>query len=199
MDENELRSAVAVGLEAAGEPRLAARAADLRSTNLRRQRELPGGAIVVLLEAFPHPSASFYVGLAGGRVFRLTGMPGAFADMMRASGLQVTDEQTATEVARAYVETTRTFYTFIGVLDSSDDISWDTRPGHEPSPDLIARLRRFVHPPAAAAAGPGHYEVTLTVEHGTAVERRVLTVAADGAVTERTEDVISDLPVPISL
>jgi hypothetical protein len=198
MDENELRSAVAAGLEAAGEPDLAVWAADWRSTNLKRLREIPGGAVVVLFEAFPHPNASFYAGLASGRVFYLTGQPGAFADMMRTSGLQVTDEQTAADVACAYTETTRTFYTFVGVLDSADDINWDTRPGHEPAPEVVARLRQFVQPPAATAAGQGRYQVSLSVQRGSAAEHRVLTVTADGAVTERTEDVISGLPVLIS-
>ena len=199
MNEIELRSALVAGLESAGEPRLAARAANPLATMLGPLRELPGGAVVVLFEAFPHPNASFYVGLADGRVFHLTGRPAAFADMVRASGLRVTDEQTAKEVACAYVETTRTMETFTGVLDSADDINWDTRPGHEPAPDVVARLRRFVRPPAATSAGPESYQVTLFVQHGTAAERRVLTVTTDGAVTERIEDVISGLPVLISI
>ena len=162
-------------------------------------RDLPGGALVVQFAAFPHPSASFHAGLAGGRVFHLTGRPGAFEDMVRASGLQVTDEQTAVQVACAYVETTRTFYTFTGVLDAADDIDWDIRPGHEPDAEVVARVRRFVRPPSAAAAGPGRYQVSLFVQHGTAAEHRVLSVTIDGTVTERTEDVISDLPVPLSM
>lgn len=194
MDTNELRSAVVAGLETAGEQELAARAGDPLSTGIVRLRELPGGAVAGLFEAFPHPSASFYAGVAGGRVFCLTGAPDAFADMVQASGLQVTDEQTAAELARQYVETTRTFETFATALDSADDINWRT----PPAPEVAARLREAVRPPVAAAAGPGRYEVSLFVLHGDAVERRVLTVTADGTVTERTEDVFRNLPVPIS-
>lgn len=198
MDQNELRRAVAASLESAGQPDLAARAASPLSTMLGPVRELPGGAVTVLFEAFPHPNASFYAGLASGQVFYLTDTPGAFGDMMRASGLQVADELTAVEIARAFVETTRTMDTFTSVIDSADDIGWDTRPGHEPAPDVVARLRESVRPPAATAAGPGRYRVSLFVLRGSAAERRVLDITADGVVTQRTEDVVPDLPVPVS-
>jgi hypothetical protein len=198
MDQNELRRAVAVGFESAGETGLAARAADPRSTMLGPAHALPGGAVAVMFEAFPHPGASFYAGLAGGQVFYLTGAPEAFESMLRASGLQVTDEQTAAEIARAYVETTRTMNTFARVLDSVNDIRWDPRPERQPSPELLADLQRSVRPPAATAVGPGLYEVSVFVLRGADAERRVLTVTADGAVTDRIEDVVSGLPVPVS-
>lgn len=196
MNQSELRSAVAAGLELAGDPDLAARAANPRSTMIGRQRELPGGALAVLFEAFPHPGASFYAGLAGGLVFHLTGRPAAFAEMIRASGLQIADEQTAAQIAREYVETTRTFYRYACVLDSADDIEWDTR--REPAPELVARLRASVRPPAATAAGPWQYQVSLFVLNGAAVEHRVLSVTTDGAVAERIENVAAGLPVPYS-
>lgn len=199
MDQGELRRVVVAGLEAAGMPDMAARAANPLSFSLRPGLELPGGAAAVLVMAFPHTRASFYVGLAAGQAFYLTGAPAAFADMMRASGLQVTDGPTAEAVARAYVETTRLMNTYITVLDSVDDIRWDNRPERAPAPDLVARLRAVLRPPAAVAAGPGRFEVTVFVLRGPDVERRVLSVAADGSVTERTEDVIPGLPVPISI
>lgn len=203
MDTNELRSAVVADLESAGEHELAARVADAESTRLRRVRELPGGPVVGLFEAFPHPSASFYAGVADGRVFYLTDAPDVFAAMVRANGLRVTDEQTAAELAREYVEITRTFETFTTVLDSADGIEWDISPEEEEegesASEVVARLREAVQPPTVAAAGQGRYEVSVFVLHGDAVERRVLTVTAEGAVTERTEDVFPDLPVPISL
>lgn len=206
MDTNELRSAVVADLESAGKHELAARVADAQSTMLRRLRELPGGAVAGLFEAFPHPSASFYAGVADGRVFYLTGAPDAFAAMVRANGLRVTDEQTAAELAREYVEITRTFETFTTVLDSADGIKWDISPEdeeeeeeRESASEVVARVREAVQPPTVAAAGQGRYEVSVFVLHGDAVERRVLTVTAEGAVTGRTEDVFPDLPVPISL
>ena len=198
MDTNELRSAVVAGLENGGERELAARAADPLSTEIRRLRELPGGAVAALFEAYPHPGASFYIGISGGRVFYLTDAPDAFADMVRATGLRVTDEQTAADLACEYVETTRTFGTFTTVLDSADGINWATRPEKEPAYDVVAEVREAVRPPAAAAAGPGRYEVSVFVLHGDAVERRVLTVTTDGSVTDRTEGVFPGLPVPIS-
>jgi hypothetical protein len=198
MDQNELRRAVVAGLESAGQRDLAALAASPESAMLGPVRELPGGAVAVLFEAFPHPSASFYAGLARGRVFYLTGRPEAFGDMMRTIRLQVTDEQTAVQIARAYVETTRLMDTFTKVLDSIDDIGWDTTPGREPAPEKIARLRQSVRPPAVTAAGPGHYQVSLFVLRGTAAEHRVLTVSTDGSVTEQTEDVVPGLSVPVS-
>jgi hypothetical protein len=198
VDQNQLRRAVVNGLKSAGQPDPAALAASPRSTMLGPVRELPGGAAAVMFEAFPHPNASFYAGLAGGRVYYLTGTPHAFGDMMRATGLQITEEQTAAEIARAYVETTRTMDTFTGILNSADDIGWDTRPEHEPDPGMLAWLRESVRPASVMAVGPGRYEVSLFVLHGTAVERRVLNVNTDGTVIERTEQVVSDLPVPIS-
>ncbi len=205
MDADELLSAVVADLESAGEHELAARIADFESTTLRRLRELPGGAVAGLFEAFPHPSASFYAGVAGGRVFYLTDAPDVFAAMVRANGLRVTDEQTAAELAREYVETTRTFETFTTVLDSADGIEWAARPeqekgeGGESASEVIARVREAVRPPTAAFAGQGRYVVSVFVLHGDAVEHRVLTVTAEGTVTERTEDVFPDLPVPITL
>lgn len=199
MDENELRRTVAAGLESSGKPERAAWATNPLSTTLARTLTLPGGTVAVMFETFPHPSTSFYAGLAAGQVFYLTGEPGAFNDMTRASGLQVTDERTAELLARAYVETTRTMNTFSRVLDSADDICWDTRPGREPAQEIVARLRDYVRPPAVTAVGPGLYEVRLAVLNGAAVERRVLTVTRAGAVTELTEDALSGLPVPVSL
>ncbi len=198
MDQNELRRVVAAGLKSAGQADLAELAASPVSTMLGPACELPGGAVAILFEAFPHPNASFYAGLAAGRVYYLTGRPDAFGDMMRASGLHVAEERTAAEIARGYVETTRTMDTFTRVLDSVDDIGWDTRPGDGPTPALVASLRESVRPPTVTAVGPGRYEVSLFVLHGTAAERRVLNVSTDGAVTERTEQVVSDLPVPFS-
>jgi hypothetical protein len=160
---------------------------------------LPGGMVAVGFGAFPHPNASFYVGLVAGQVFYLTGQPDAFNDMTRASGLRVADEQTAELLARAFVETTRTMRTFSRVLDSADDIRWDTRPGREPAPEIVAQLRDYVRPPTVTAVGPGLYQVRLAVLNGAAVEHRVLTVTPAGDVTEQTEDAVEGLPVPMSV
>jgi hypothetical protein len=197
MDKNELRRAVVAGLESAGETDLAARAGNPLSTMLGRVEAIPGGAVAVLVEAFPHTSASFYVGLVDGQAFYLTDSPDAFTGMLRASGLEVTDEHTAEAVARAYVETTRTFYTFTTVLDSADEIRWD--PSRELTPELAAEVRQAVRPPATTAVGPGRYAVSLFVLRSPAIERRLLTVTTDGAVTEQAEDVFPDLPLPASL
>jgi hypothetical protein len=199
MDQNELRRAVAAGLESSGKPERAALAADPRSTMLGPELALPGGMVAVGFGAFPHANASFFVGLAAGQVFYLTGQPDAFNEMTRVSGLRVADERTAELLARAYVETTRTMRTFSGVLDSADDIRWDTRPGRGPAPETVAQLRDYVRPPAVTAVGPGLYQVRLAVLNGAAVERRVLTVTPAGAVTEQTEDAIDGLPVPVSM
>jgi hypothetical protein len=201
VDENIMRQLISAALTTAGPPGKGQLAANPAATILSPGDELPGGALLVRFDTFPHPNASFYVGMVDGRVFYLTEDPKAFSAMLRASGVQVGTPEIAVAVARAYVETTRSMREFSGVVDGPDDITWAdprTLEQQQNLADVTGRLRTFLRPPAAEAVGDG-YEVTLYVLRGAVLERRVLTISRNGDLSEHVQVVASDLPTPISM
>jgi hypothetical protein len=200
LDQYALRQLIGAALTDAGPPGKGRLAADPAASMMRPGVEVPGGALLVRFDSFPHPGASFYVGVVGRQVFHLTETPTAFSAMVRESGVRVASEAIAVALARAFVESTRSMREFGRVVDGPRDITWaepHSREEQQRLADAAGRVQALIRPPVAVATDDG-YEVTLYVLRGTAVERRVLTVAHDGEITERGEVVASGLPTPIS-
>ena len=152
--DRETREFISNALEAEGHPDKAFLATNPASAIMHPSVALPGGADVVRFDSFPHPSASFYVGVAGGRVFYLTESPEAFPAMMRAAGVRVASSADATLVAQWFVETTRAMDVFSRAVSSIDDIEWASGP-LAPKPEdvsaLTERLRGVIAPASAEA------------------------------------------------
>lgn len=201
MDQNSLRRVISAALTEEGPPGKGALAANPAASMMKPGAELPGGARLIRFDSFPHPGASFHVGLVGSKVFYLTEAPKAFSAMVRESRVAIASTEIAVGLARAYVESTRSMREFSRVVDSSDDVAWAPPRTQEEQRSLAeasSRLSALVRPPAARVAGDGH-EVTLYVLRGSTLERRVLTIARDGDVGENAEVVASGLPTPISM
>ncbi|GLY90878.1 hypothetical protein [Actinoallomurus iriomotensis] len=199
--DRETRELISSALAAEDHPDKAFLAANPASAIMRPSSVLPGGAEVVRFDSFPHPGASFYVGVVGGKVFYLTESPDAYTEMMRAAGLRVASPTDAVAVARWFVETTRAMNVFSGVLRSVDDIPWASGPLAPPPEQigaLVHRLRGVIASPSAEPRQGGHL-VTLYVLRGSTLQRRTITVTDDGGIQERVDEVAKDLPVPISM
>ena len=201
MDADVVRQLVSSALAVDGPSGKGRLASDPRATMFRPGGELPGGIVLGRFDAFPHPGASFYVGIVDRQVFYLTETPEAFVAMVRASGLRIGAPEVAIAMARAYIETTRSMREFGRVVDRPQDLTWPAprSPEHEHAiAEAIARLRTLIRPPAFEAVGDGH-KVTLFVLRGSVLERRTLTISRDGDITERVEQVESGLPTPITI
>ena len=201
MDQNTLRQLISAALTEEGPAGKGALAANPAASMMKPGAELPGGARLVRFDSFPHPGASFYVGLVGSKVFYLTEAPKAFSAMVRESGVAITSPDIAVGLARAHVESTRSMREFSRVVDGPGDVTWapPRTPDEQRSvAEANSRISALVRPRAARAAGDG-YEVTLYVLRGSALERRVLTIGSDGDVGENVEVVASGLPTPISM
>jgi hypothetical protein len=201
MEADVMRQLVSSTLTAGGPPGKGSLAANPAATDLVPMGMLPGGALVARFDAFPHPSASFHVGIVGNAVFYLTEEPEAFSAMLRATGTQVTTVETAIGVARTYVETVRSMREFSKVVNGAGDVTLAEPQTPEQDQNVAAaadRLRTLVKSPTAVGIGDA-YQVTLFVTRGTTLERRILNITRDATVTEHIEVVATNLPTPITM
>ncbi|MCL2850066.1 MAG: hypothetical protein FWE61_08490 [Micrococcales bacterium] len=129
----------------------------------------------------------------------LTGSPDTFAQMTASAQVQVADGAVAADVAAVYLDTTRDFLAASYRIDSID-VLW------LPKPDAAAQQRRAaleaqysqtVAPPTAEPSDAG-WTVTVWMVADRTLVRHQLEVGADGAVTDRSDVVETDLPVPYS-
>jgi hypothetical protein len=196
-----MRQLIVDALAAQGPEGKAELAGNPAASIMRPGEKLPGAAQLVRFDSFPHPGASFYVGVVGRSVFYLTEAPQEFSAMVRASGMEITSPEVAIALARAYVEATRSMREFSRVVDSTDDIRWAPPRSPEEEQNLVdvtERLRALIQPPTFHGIGDG-YEVRLCVLRGAALERRTLTLSRGGDVSQRVEEIASGLPTPISM
>ncbi|MQA97479.1 MAG: hypothetical protein GEV11_23650 [Streptosporangiales bacterium] len=198
-----MREEVSRGLVAEGREDKASLAAQPEMTMVE---ELPGspadGWRLLRFDAVPHASASFCVAYGPERqVFYLTERPDRFAAFTRAAGVRVTGPAEAVALARTYLATTRSMNAYAQVVTSVDELDVLGYLDEEDQRRLDAareRLRPVLSDPFAVVSADG-FEVTFYIQRGSIVERRTLAVAADGAVTGRAEELVDDLPAPISL
>jgi hypothetical protein len=149
----------------------------------------------------PHPANSFVVAVGADTVILLTERPAAFSDVLRGSRASVSDAGTAVEVARLYLTTTRPMTSYTLIIDSVDDLELraELTPDEQRRRDrAYAELRGTVRP-ASAERQDGGFVVTVFVQAGQDVERRTVTIAADGTVTEHGASLAERLPTVITL
>lgn len=198
-----MRDQVSRGLVAEGREDKASLAAQPELTMIEELSGTPApGWRLLRFDAVPHASASFCVAYGPQRqVFYLTERPDRFAAFVRAAGVAVTNQDEAITVALAFLATTRSMREYeqvvasVAELDVLDFLDADDQRRLD---EAVRRLRPALSEPSVLISAEG-FQVTVYIQRGSAVERRLLTVPADGAVSERAEILVEDLPAPISL
>jgi hypothetical protein len=116
-------------------------------------------------------------------------------------GVQVGSAAVAVEVGKFYLDTTRSFTSLSYRIDSVSDIDWGP-------PELgtdEAEKRADVEDEFGAAVSPvakpsdTGWAVTLWMVDDQSLVRHHLSISADGAVEDRSEVVVTGLPLPIGI
>lgn len=148
----------------------------------------------------PHPRRVIAALSQQGQAVVLSGQPDAFSTMVQQAGVTVGSADVATQVATVFLDSTRTFTTLTYRVDSAEDIQW--RPGlteaEQKTRDSIVSTYGDKIAPAKAEQTSSGWTVESWTVTGADLVRHETTVGSDGAVTDKTETVVSDLPVPAS-
>jgi hypothetical protein len=200
--DEQLRKTISAALSRGGHPvegDIVARGGS-RLTPLRAPFLKSWQVVQVDYRRNPHP-VLFHVAAGAGQAYLLTGDPAAFTRMTSADGTHLTEPAGAARAGRLYLETTRPAGILSYVINGVNDIRF--RPGitgtdarHRDA--ITARYRSVVTAPAAVAKGDG-FLTTAYVVKDQELQRRDLTVTANGAVRETTRTLVRDLPVPFVL
>jgi hypothetical protein len=148
----------------------------------------------------PHPTM-FHVAVGGSQAHLLTGTPAAFSTVTKADGTHVADPATAAQLGKIYIETTRPAGKLTYLVDSVDAIRF--RPGITGTAaarrdEIVKKYQHVVTSPVATAKGTG-FTVIAYVVRDRALQKRDLTVTAQGSVEEKIKTLVLDLPVPYTL
>lgn len=130
----------------------------------------------------------------------LAGEPAAFVDLLAQADVRVDDAATATGVVDTYLDATRSFRQWSQRVVSFDDVRLRPRLDADAQAAVDAAraaLDGQVAPTAATPTADG-FTVVAWVQDGGTIARHTVTLTADGALTDVVEDVVTDLPVPIS-
>lgn len=162
---------------------------------------LPGWQILdVVNQAPPHPQR-FFVALSDqGRAEVLSGRPDAMSAVLTDAGVAIDSSARAAAVAATFLDVTRDFKAFGYRVDSVDDIKWLPRPSTDEQARrdaLVKEYRSKVEPPQVAESGDG-WQVTVWMVQGRDLVTHDLGLATATAVTDQTETVEKDIPVPYS-
>lgn len=126
----------------------------------------------------------------------LNGLPDAFdAVLQEDPGPRDTDQAVA--AARDYLTMTAPSGDdlFVTVLDSTEDIVlWPEF--EEEAQQIEDEFGDEVEPPHGVEDGTGAYTVTAYVQNTLALERRTVTIASDGSVTEESETLVERMTDP---
>lgn len=148
----------------------------------------------------PHPRRVIVALSDAGAAVVLTGQPDAFTTMLQQAGVQVDSATVAAQVATVFLDSTRTFVTLAYRVESADDIQW--RPtltaAEEKTRDAVVSDHGDRITPARAEKASTGWTVESWMISGSDLVRHETTIGADGTVTDKTETVASDLPVPAS-
>lgn len=147
-----------------------------------------------------HP-VRFHVATGGNEAMLLTADPEAFDDAMTAANVTIADPADATRLAQVYVETTRSMSVSTYVVSSVRDIRFRPKLTEALAARRDAIVREFgdrIQPPRATSA-EGGFDVTVFVVKDKALEERSVTVSDRGAITEKTDTLAPDLPVPYTV
>lgn len=148
----------------------------------------------------PHPRRVFAALSETGEAVVLTGQPDAFSAMVTKAGVEVSSADVAAQVATVFLDSTRTFTTLAYRIDTAEDIRW--RPSltaeEQRTRDSIVSSYGDRIAPAKAEQSPAGWTTESWMISGADLVRHETTIASDGTVTDKTETVASDLPVPAS-
>jgi hypothetical protein len=200
-DASDTRGRLAAGLQSTS-PATARLVSDPKTTLTPVQAAwLSGWQILdVANQTPPHPRRVVVALSETGEAVVLSGQPDAFSTMVQKVGVTVSSADVAAQVATVYLDSTRTFTTLAYRVDDVEDISW--RPGltaaEQKTRDAIVSTYGDKIAPAKAERASSGWTVESWMVSGAELVRHETTIAADGALTDRTETVVSDLPVPAS-
>lgn len=153
-------------------------------------------------DTVPDAAGSFHVAIGPReRVFYLTENPKGFTQLTGAVSMRVASGDTAVDLARLYVETTRSMKEYSTIVTSVDDLEVADGLTARQKRSLATaerRLKPVLGAPAAAKSGDG-YAVTLYVQRGPVVEKHTISVSATGEMSDRATRVVKDIPAPTTV
>lgn len=162
---------------------------------------LTGWQVLDVLAAGGSHGARAHVALSDdGEAVVLAGAPEAFADVLARADVQVADEATAVAVVDTYLDATRSFRQWSQRVVSFDDIRLRPRLDADAQAAVDAAhatLEGQLAPTTATPTDDG-FDVVAWVADGGTVVRHTVHLGADGTLADDAEDVVTDLPVPIS-
>ena len=148
-------------------------------------------------EHLDHPLQAYVGRWPAGEVRVLSDDQAAWAALMAAAGVQITDPATALDYVRQFLEVTRGTSVIVHEVAGPDDLHW--RPGsvaEEESRSAFLAGGEIEGPVADVAAGGFHVEVTLVVDQR--VQRNLFDVTADGLIAASFRVIADELPLPIA-
>jgi hypothetical protein len=148
----------------------------------------------------PHPRRIYAALSDDGRAVVLSGQPAAFSTMLTDAGVSVASAAVASEVAAVFLDSTRDFVAYAYRIDGVDDIRWRptlTAEQQRARDGIVSAYGDRVAPAEVKQASSG-WTVSVWTVSDTDLVRHEVSIGADGSVTDKTETVASDLPVPAS-
>lgn len=144
-----------------------------------------------------HPLQAYVGRWPDGAVRVLSDNQGAWAELIAAVGVQITDPATALAYVRQFLEVTRGASVIVREVAGLEDLHW--RPGSVAEEERRTAFESSagIEPPVAEAGVDGfHVEVTLVVDQR--VQRNLFDVTADGLIAASFRVLAEELPLPIA-
>ena len=200
-DASDTRGRLAAGLEGSS-PVNARLVSDAKTTLTPVEASwLPGWQIFdVQNQTPPHPRRIYAALSDAGEALVLAGQPDAFSTMLKQAGVSVSSADVAAQVAAVFLDSTRTFTTLAYRIDDADDIRWLptlTAEQQKARDAVISTYGERIGPAKAEQSSSG-WTVESWMISGADLVRHETTIGTDGTVTDKTETVATDLPVPAS-
>ncbi|MBD7917794.1 hypothetical protein H9657_05820 [Cellulomonas sp. Sa3CUA2] len=154
----------------------------------------------VLARGGSHGSRAYVALSDDDRAVVLAGSPDAFVDLLAQADVRVEDAATAAAVVDTYLDATRSFTQWSQRIASFDDVR--LRPRLDADAQAAADAARAaldgqVAPTTATPTADG-FDVVAWVQDGATVARHTVRLTGDGELEDSVQDVVTDLPVPIS-
>lgn len=154
----------------------------------------------VLARGGSHGSRAYVALSDEDRAVVLAGAPEAFVDVLAQAAVRVEDATTAAAVVDTYLDATRSFQQWSQRVASFDEVQ--LRPKLDADAQAVvdaarATLEGQVAPTTATATADG-FDVVAWVQDGGTISRHTVRLTGDGALEDSAQDVVTDLPVPIS-
>lgn len=162
---------------------------------------LTGWQIVdVLNGTAPHPRRMVAALSDAGEAVVLTGHPEAFSTVLQSAGVRVHAAEVAAAVATVFLDSTRTFSTLSYRVEDAADIHWRptlTATEQATRAAILSAVAERIGPARAAQGSAGWVVESWTVS-GFDLVRHQTTIDSAGRISDDSEAVASDLPVPAS-